>query len=253
MAGFDAAAPTFDRYRALPQSVAEAIRAAIWSAVGAPAGARVLDLGAGTGRIGKAFVAAGDNYVGADHSFSMLREFVLPGRTPRLTQAEGERLPFREGTFQAVLLIQVLTGASGVRRLLAEAGRVLAPGGALVVGHTAAPPNGVDEQMKHRLAEILIGMGVEQHPHRRGHVDALESLALRARRFSHVVAASWISERSPNGFLTRHRTGSRFTALPETVRDNAMQQLASWAEPHFGSLDAAFSESYSFELEVFEL
>lgn len=253
MASFDATAPTFEAYRALPQGVAEAIRTAAWSAVAAPAGVRVLDLGAGTGRIGKAFVAAGDNYVGADLSFGMLREFVVPGRTPRLAQAEGERLPFREGTFQVVLLIQVLSGTRSVRRLLAEAGRVLAPGGALVVGRTTAPPDGVDAQMKGRLAEILAAMGVEPHTHRQGHTEALESLASRARRRARVVAASWISERSPRGFIERHRTGSRFTALPESVRHDAMQQLSAWAELHFGSIDAAFSESYSFELDVFEL
>ena len=37
--------------------------------------ARLLDLGAGTGRIGRPFVAAGDDYVGVDLSLGMLREF----------------------------------------------------------------------------------------------------------------------------------------------------------------------------------
>ena len=42
---------------------------------------RLLDLGAGTGRIGWPFVAAGDDYVGVDLSLGMLREFVR--RMPR--------------------------------------------------------------------------------------------------------------------------------------------------------------------------
>jgi len=251
MAGFDAIASTFDQHRALPPGVPEAIRTAVWHAVGASVGARVLDLGAGTGRIGKAFVEAGDNYVGADLSFAMLREFLVPGRTPMLAQSDGELLPFREGTFHVVLLMQVLSGARNVRRLLAEAGRMLAPEGALIVGQTVAPPDGVDAQMKDRLREILAGLGVEAH--RRGHGDALDSLAARARRRASVVAARWISDRSPRGFLERHRTGSRFAALPEKIQHNAIEQLAVWAGLHFGSLDAAFSESYSFELEVFEL
>jgi ubiquinone/menaquinone biosynthesis C-methylase UbiE len=251
MASFDAIATTFGQYRALPPGVPEAIRTAVWHAVGAPTGARVLDLGAGTGRIGKAFVEAGDNYIGADLSFAMLREFVVPGCTPFLTQTDGERLPFREGTFHVVLLMQVLSGARNVRCLLAEAGRILTPGGAIIVGQTVAPPGGVDAQMKDRLAEILASLRVEVH--RRGYGEALDSLRARACQRASVVAARWISNRSPRGFLARHRTGSRFAALPEKIQHDAIEQLAAWAGLHFGSLDDAFSESYSFELEVFEL
>jgi len=253
MAGFDAAASTFDQYRALPPGVPEAIRTAVWRAVNAPSGPRVLDLGAGTGRIGKAFVEAGDNYVGADLSLAMLREFVVPGRTPMLAQADGERLPFREGTFHVGLLMQVLSGARNVRRLLAEAGRMLVPGGALILGQTVAPPDGVDAQMKSRLAEILASFGVERRAQGLGQVEAFEWFASRARRRARVVAARWISDRSPRGFLARHRTGTRFAALPEEIQHDAIEQLAASAGLHFGSLDAIFSESYSFELEVFEL
>ncbi len=72
---FDASAPTFERYRPLPSNAPEAIRAAIWYAAGLSEPACVLDIGAGTGRIGKAFVAAGDSYFGVDTSLAMLQEF----------------------------------------------------------------------------------------------------------------------------------------------------------------------------------
>ena len=78
---FDAAAPTFDRHRALPSGVPEAIRAAILSAIGG-ARPRILDLGAGSGRIGRAFVAAGDDYVGVDLSSGMLRAFAEQADAP---------------------------------------------------------------------------------------------------------------------------------------------------------------------------
>src|ERR1041384_1715775 len=74
MPDFDAAAPTFERYRSFPPGVPEAIREGVWNAAGASHDARVLDLGAGTGRIGRAFQAAGDFYVGLDSSLEMLRE-----------------------------------------------------------------------------------------------------------------------------------------------------------------------------------
>jgi ubiquinone/menaquinone biosynthesis C-methylase UbiE len=103
---YDAAAPSFDRYRALPEGVPEAIRYAVLEVFDLMR-PRLLDLGAGTGRIGRAFVAAGDDYVGVDVSLGMLREFsaYLTQRryAPALVQADGERLPFRDATFDAVL------------------------------------------------------------------------------------------------------------------------------------------------------
>src|SRR5258705_13776305 len=72
---YDAAAPSFDRHRALPDGVPEAIRATTLAAIAASPRPRLLDLGAGTGRIGRSFVAAGDDYVGVDLSVGMLRKF----------------------------------------------------------------------------------------------------------------------------------------------------------------------------------
>jgi demethylmenaquinone methyltransferase/2-methoxy-6-polyprenyl-1,4-benzoquinol methylase len=133
-AGYDAAAATFDRHRALPAQVPAAIRAAVLAATGIPS-PRLLDLGAGTGRIGRPFVAAGDAYVGIDLSFGMLGEFAgRVAQPPPLAQADGERLPFGDATFDAILMVQVFGGMRGWRRVLAEARRVLRPRGALLIG-----------------------------------------------------------------------------------------------------------------------
>ena len=70
LTAYDVVAPGFDRHRALPDGVTEAIRAAILETVHVSS-PRLLDLGAGSGRIGAPFVAAGDDYVGY-HSFMAL-------------------------------------------------------------------------------------------------------------------------------------------------------------------------------------
>jgi ubiquinone/menaquinone biosynthesis C-methylase UbiE len=247
MSAFDTTAPAFDRHRTLPDGVAEAVRAAILAAVAAPA-PRLLDLGAGTGRLGWPFVAAGDDYVGVDLSLGMLRAFVRRG-SPRLVQADGQSLPFRDATFDAVMLIHVFGGMRGWRRVLAEARRVLRPAGALVLGRTVAPAAGIDAQMKQRLATILDAMGVQ-----RGRVNArddalrlLEETASGAR----VDAAAWNADRTPRGFLDRHPTGAHYAALPESAKDEALRRLRAWATMTFGSLDAVFSEPHRFELHVF--
>src|SRR3981189_2407947 len=158
---YAAAAPAFDRHRALPDGVPQAIRSAILAAAEV-ASPRLLDLGAGTGRIGEPFGAAGDDYVAVDLSLGMLREFACRGRhdfpLPRLAQADGQRPPFPHAPLDAVMriqifggmLIQIFGGMRGWRHVIAEARRVLRPRGALVTGRSIAPAGGVDAQMKLR-------------------------------------------------------------------------------------------------------
>jgi ubiquinone/menaquinone biosynthesis C-methylase UbiE len=249
---FDAVAPTFERYRALPRGVPEAIRSAILQATRKSPPARVLDVGAGTGRIGKAFVATDDFYVGVDASLGMLQEFLLTTRTPCLAQADGQQLPFRDGAFDIVMFIQVLSGAGNWRGLLSEARRVLRPGGAVVVGHRTAPAAGVDARLKKRLATILETMGVERHQGKQVRDQALAWLGSSATLRLSLRAATWERNPTPREFFVRHRVGARFAALPDAVKDEALKELSAWAEKTFGSLDAASREEHGFELEVFQ-
>jgi hypothetical protein len=64
MFAYDTAAPRFDRHRVLPDGVAPAVRTAVLSSISEIRQPLLLDLGAGTGRIGWPFVAAGDDYIG---------------------------------------------------------------------------------------------------------------------------------------------------------------------------------------------
>jgi ubiquinone/menaquinone biosynthesis C-methylase UbiE len=250
MSVYDAAAPTFERHRALPDGVPEAIRAAVLEAVDASS-PRLLDLGAGTGRIGIPFVAARDDYVGVDLSFGMLSEFKrrAADSAPRLVQADGEHLPFRNATFDAVMLIQVFGGMRGWRRLLTEVRRVLRGAGVLVLGRAVAPPDGLDARMKARLALLLdeIGAPADRTNTRQDAQGWLEQQA----RATRLVAATWTARRTPRGFIERHGTGARFSALPAPVKEEAMRRLAAWANTAFGSLDAASSEPHEFELQLF--
>jgi ubiquinone/menaquinone biosynthesis C-methylase UbiE len=249
---FDSVAPTFDRHRALPDGVPEAIRTVVLEAVDASS-PRLLDLGAGTGRIGIPFVAAGDDYVGVDLSFGMLSEFKRRAAdsagASRLVQADGERLPFADASFDAIMLIQVFGGLRGWRRLLVEARRVLRGAGALVLGRTLAPPDGLDARMKQQLSLLLdeIGAPADRTNTRQDAQGWLEQEA----RGTRLVAATWTASRTPRGFIERHRTGARFSALPAPVKEEAMRRLAAWAKTAFGSLDAASTEPHEFELQLF--
>jgi ubiquinone/menaquinone biosynthesis C-methylase UbiE len=249
---YDTVAPSFDRHRALPQDVTEAIRTAILDKLEALR-PHLLDIGAGTGRIGSRFVAAGDDYVGVDLSFGMLGEFPrgIGKYTPRLVQADGQRLPFRDATFDAVILIQIFGGMRGWRRLITEARRVLRSTGALVTGRSVAPENGVDAQMKQHLALLLGEMDLKPDV-TNARQDVHQWLEKAAPDSAHVIAAAWDAKRTPRGFLDRHRTGARFSTLPAKVQDHALRELSAWAKARFGSLDAVSCERHVFELRIYK-
>ncbi len=254
---FDSTAATFERDRPMPSGVPEAIRSAIWQAAPVPAPARVLDLGAGTGRFGKAFVAAGDLYIGIDLSFPMLREFRANSMSACLAQADGQQLPFRDGSFDVVMLMQVLSGAGNWQGILSETLRVLRAGGFIVVGHTVSSQEGMTARLKHQLNLILEEMipeetNVVRHQPQQARRQALAWLESSAGRRLHLCAASWSTSTTPREFLARHRTGARFAALPASAQEDALHQLGAWAKTAFGSLDTVFPEERSFELDVFE-
>ena len=252
---YDSVAASFDQHRPLPEHVPPAIRAAILDALYTASRPRLLDVGGGTGRIGRAFVAANDDYVAVDLSLGMLDEFARwcdrAGYRPALLQADGQRLPFRDDAFDAVLLIQVVGAAEGWRALAKEARRVLRPAGSLVIGRAVAPKSGVDAQMKHRLATALQDLGVPSHQTKSRAVlqRSLETEALTSTR---ALAATWVAERSPGMFLSRQKTGARFSRLPPAVQATALRNLSEWAVARFGSLDAAFSEQHAFELHMYK-
>ena len=257
MSAYDTAAPSFDRHRGLPGGVAEAIRTAVLAATAGAPRPRLLDIGSGTGRIGSPFVAAGDDYVGVDLSLGMLREFMHRTRdgdchAPRLAQADGACLPFADASFDAVLLVQVLSGVPGWRDFLTETLRVLRPGGALIAGRVVAPDDGIDARMRTRLSEILAGMNI--HPYRDNPRDAAMAwLASSLPAPTVLTAAAWVAERSPRGFLERHTGGARFSILPEPVKQEALRRLAAWATEECGSLDAVCAENYRFEMTIHRL
>ena len=248
---FDRHAQKFEYYRAFPAGVPEAIRQEVWASTGAGPSARFLDLGAGSGRIGRAFVEANDCYVGVDFSFAMLREFRARSSAACLVQADGGQLPFPDGSFDVVLLMQVLSGTQDPHRLLGEAVRVIVRGGFVVVGHIATPPTGVDARMKARLALILDEMGVGAYSAGKFRERSFDWLYTISSRNKQVTAASWKVKRTAREFLDRHSSGARFAALPLAVQTEALKRLGDWADKACGSLDEIFSETHSFELHVF--
>lgn len=250
---FDSTAATFDHYRALPNHVPAEIRNAIRNSTGKTGVSRILDLGAGTGRFGHAFVEAGDPYIGVDLSLPMLQEFRKRDPNACVVQANGALLPFRNSSFELVLLMHVLSGAENWRKLLGETVRVVTAGGFVVVGQTTPSMAGVDERMKRQLNQILGTIGASWTGGKKSRDESLEWLYTGSSDRTQVTAASWTAQRTPREFMDRHRNGARFSILPADIREEALKNLAVWAEKNFGSIDQPVPEEFSFVLHIFRI
>ena len=114
-------------------------RTEVIAAVAPERGELVLDLAAGTGTSSQPFADRGATVVPCDFSLGMLR--VGKKARPQLpfTAGDGTRLPFADGTFDAVTisfgLRNIVDPLAGLREML----RVTRPGGRLVVCEFSHP------------------------------------------------------------------------------------------------------------------
>ncbi|HXH05229.1 MAG TPA: class I SAM-dependent methyltransferase [Vicinamibacterales bacterium] len=100
------------------------------------AGLRVLDVGCGAGVDLARFAAGGARAVGVDLARRALElaraNLQARGLPPALVEADGEALPFADGTFDLVFAHGVVQYTGNDRRLVEECRRVLRPGGTAI-------------------------------------------------------------------------------------------------------------------------
>jgi ubiquinone/menaquinone biosynthesis C-methylase UbiE len=95
-----------------------------------PGAGLCLDLGCGTGLYVDVLTASGRTVVGLDRSADQLR--IARRRSRQLLQGDAAALPFADDSFPTVAALWISTDVDDFAAVLAEATRVLAPGGLLV-------------------------------------------------------------------------------------------------------------------------
>jgi len=134
-------------------------------ALGPRAGERMLAIGAGSGRYAvplAGVVGDSGSVVAVDLHADMLhlvrrRARRLPGARVLVLAADATALPFPADRFDGAWMVSVLGQVPDERAALAEARRVVRPGGRLVVGELAYDPHGV---FFHRLREEARSAGL---------------------------------------------------------------------------------------------
>ena len=156
-------AEEWDRLRGL-LAPADAVEAALVSALeGEPLGA-LLDIGTGTGRIAELLEPRAEQVTGLDKSPEMLRlararlQHLPPGKV-ELVQGDFAALPLPGAAFDTVVIHQVLHYAHQPEYALAEAARVCRPDGRLAIVDLAAHGH---EELRTTHAHVRLGFADDQ-------------------------------------------------------------------------------------------
>jgi ArsR family transcriptional regulator len=158
---FEAHAGVWDSIRSLHVAEAE-VEEAISRALDGRSLGTLVDIGTGTGRMIELFGPRASEAIGIDRSSDMLRlarvKLESAGVRSSLRQGDMYALPLGDDCADCVIIHQVLHYAHAPAAAIAEAGRVLAPGGTLLVVDFAAHER---EELRTSDAHLRLGFADE--------------------------------------------------------------------------------------------
>jgi len=208
---FAAHADQWDDIRSL-HIAEDVVEAAMQAALGVRPVGRLLDIGTGTGRIIELFGTRAASAVGIDRSPDMLRlargKLEAAGLADcEVRQADMYALPRPDGSADTVVLHQVLHYAQTPALAVAEAARVLSPGGRLLIVDFAPHAR---EELRARHAHARLGFEDAQV------CDWMAAAGLAPRVVEHLrggetqalTVTLWLGER-PGAAATKPRIQDR--------------------------------------------
>jgi len=188
-----------------------------WQEFARREGGPVLELGCGTGRVVVPVARTGVAVVGIDRSEPMLayarrraRRLAVASR-PRLVRGDIRALPFDDRSFSGVMapygILQSLTKERDLAATLAEAARVLQPGGTFGIDLVPDLPAWDEYRNRTRLRGRL---GASS-----GHVTLVESVRQDRRRKLTIFDQEYVEQRGRRTERHRFSLTFRTLALPE--------------------------------------
>jgi SAM-dependent methyltransferase len=222
--GYERASDAYERGR--PEYPPDAV-ALVVSALRLAPGVRLLDAGAGTGKLSRLVAASGARVFAVEPVAAMIRRIgAVRGLVP--VRAVAEALPFRDGAFDAAAAASAFHWFDGARALR-ELHRTLRPGGRLAllwnVRHDGEP-------WVARLSGILNRQEGTAPRYRKGEwraaFDAAPGLfeALEEAHLRHVHALT------PDGVLDRVASVSFVAAMPAPERAGVLAEVRALLATH---------------------
>jgi SAM-dependent methyltransferase len=250
---FDGQARDFERRVGLPEEDCRAIAEAVLASAAMQPGGALLEIGAGTGMIGRWFPHAGRiRYLGLDLSRGMLDEFRHRPRAGSawLAQADASRpwpLPDRSlGAVFSSRAIHLLP----LDHVASELFRVLEPGAACVLGWVERRPESIKARMSREMQRRLRERGFA--PRSAGGKRLIAACVERGGvEIPHAAVVRWPAQQTPRQSLTHwaSKEGLGGIVLPPGVQEEVLRELAAWAALEFGGLDRSEATEEAYVLE----
>lgn len=236
---FDGLADVFDAQRGLPSDALSALYHVFLDAT-SDGPLRIVEPGAGTGRIVIPALAAGHHVTGIDVSQAMLDVFAarisdVPDLASRscMIVADAAALPFDDGTFDLGMLAQVLYLIPDWQRALDELVRVVRPGGEvmLVQERSTMSPALRDRDAAWRVA--VESVGYRHMPQRPDDTEATAALVQRAGQVTEDVVASWpFGQTVSDADAGLQRLRSLYATLGDNAWKIAVERFGEWQRSH---------------------
>ncbi len=258
---FDARVATqYDALRGHPSHVSGEIGRAIAAVVGP--GARVLELGVGTGRIALPLAGAGCRVVGIDLSAQMLAALSRQCSADPTLQIELVRgsiaaLPFQPASFDAALAVHVLHLVADWQQTLDRMLNVVRAGGCIVLGRDWVDPTSMAGQIRMAFRHGVMDLGYNTAAPAAGR--ALDE-ALRARGVEplhagahELIASEWHAELSPADVLEgiRSREDAESWVLPDEILEPVCRTLENFSAHQWPARDARQTVLRRFVMAVY--
>ncbi|HEY0736446.1 MAG TPA: methyltransferase domain-containing protein [Herpetosiphonaceae bacterium] len=253
---FDRAVAFYDRTRGLPPQAEIWMAQVVGEEVPLADGSKVLEIGVGTGRIALPMVRQNHyRYTGIDLSRDMMNVLRAKASAEQIALVQGDaaRLPFADGTFDAIVGVHIFHLISGWQQAMDEVARVLRPGGLLLHGRNSR----VEASPELDLRDYLHSLASPEERNRASELLEHEQIRVELeQRFGaprELKTQPWKVMHTPGEILNLY--GDRCWSATWSLSDETLARVVAegrrWAIERFGSLDAPLDDAQQFIWNVY--
>lgn len=219
----------YDRLRGYPPAIARQLGQRLVEIVGR--GARVVELGVGTGRIAAPLQQAGARVVGVDLSAAMLGGWQRKQNKAQAVQGDVSNLPFATHTFDAALAVHVLHLVSDPQPVIGEIRRVLRPSAPLLLGTDWHSPDALYSRIRDQWRAFVATLQIERRAKPANALDVSHLLRdTGAQSEPETILLEWTDVVTPAAEIDRIATRQppESWALPDDLLQRSVAQLNDW-------------------------
>lgn len=246
-------ADSYNEINYIDSQAAAEVGKAVAEIVGA--GALMVDLGGGAGRISVPVAEAGVRMIALDFEYEMLRvsreNARRRGVEARQVNADVVHLPFKTNAFDGCITTSVYHLVPAWRDSIKEAARILKPGGIFIIGRNVMEAGSCADKVRKQLRQIAGAFDPSIRPTDAAGPELFKYIdSIGGQLDKPITVTSWVESESPNQILERirNRKHNETWALNEETHAKVVGDMPAWIEQNFSNPDEVFDSKSEFIL-----